>query len=92
VFQVSPVTPIDTQRLRLTVGTPPGTESVTYLLNGRELGTVSNEPWELWWTLELGDHELIAQAVLNDGTTQISDPINFRVTDYVPPVSHDVTP
>ena len=32
--------PADTQRLRLTVGAPPGTQSVTYLLDGQPLGTV----------------------------------------------------
>jgi hypothetical protein len=91
IFQISPVTPPQNQRIRLTVGTPPGTESVTYLLNGEPLGTVNNAPWDLWWNLELGDYELTAQAVMNDGTEQISAVIPFSVTNYAPPESRTIT-
>jgi membrane carboxypeptidase/penicillin-binding protein PbpC len=85
VFQLSPITPIETQRLRLTVGTPPGTQSVTYQMNGETLGTVTESPWVLWWTLELGQHELVATAQLQDGSQQISTPIPFSVVNYAPP-------
>ncbi|MBZ0275163.1 MAG: PBP1A family penicillin-binding protein [Anaerolineae bacterium] len=85
VFQISPVTPLDNQRLRLTVGVPPGTETVTYWMDGERLGTVEAAPWALWWTLALGSHELVATAQLADGTQQTSDPIPFTVTDFVPP-------
>ena len=40
IFQISPILPADTQRLRLTVGAPPGTQAITYLLDGQPLGTV----------------------------------------------------
>jgi hypothetical protein len=92
VFQVSPITPIETQRLRLTVGAPPNTRSVTYVMDGQPLGTVTEAPWELWWTLELGQHELAATATLGDGSEQTSAPIPFRVTDYVPPEVRDLNP
>lgn len=85
VFQLSPITPPETQRLRLTVGTPPDTLAVTYLMDGQELGTVQAAPWVLWWPLELGEHELVARAQMADGTTQTSEAIPFRVTTYVPP-------
>lgn len=91
IFQISPIAPLDTQRIRLTVGAPPGTESVTYMLNGESLGTVQAEPWALWWSLQLGDYELIAQARLNDGTEQLSTAVNFSVTNYAPPESRTVT-
>lgn len=91
VLQISPRTPPDTQRIRLTAGVPPNTESVTYLMNDQELGTVLAEPWALWWMLEPGDHELVAQALLADGTTEISAPVPFRVTEYAPPQSRNVT-
>lgn len=71
--------------MRLTVGAPPGTQFVTYALNGETLGTVEAEPWTLWWPLEQGDWELIAQASLADGTVEISNPIPFSVTVYAPP-------
>jgi membrane carboxypeptidase/penicillin-binding protein PbpC len=80
VFQISPVTPAETQRLRLTVGAPPGTQTVTYWMNGEQLGTVTAEPWALWWTLAAGQHELVATAVLADGSQQTSEAIPFTVT------------
>ncbi len=88
IFQISPILPADTQRLRLTAGAPPGTESITYLLDGTALGTVDSSPWELWWTLQYGDHELVAQAQMADGTTQTSAAVPFSVTTYAPPQSH----
>lgn len=90
VFQLSPMTPTQTQRIRLTVGASPTTQAVTYLLDDMELGTVRAEPWALWWALEAGEHELVARALLADGTTEISAPILFRVTTYAPPQSRTV--
>lgn len=85
VFQISPVLPLDTQRLRLTVAVPPGTQSVTYQMDGQRIGSVGEAPWVLWWNLQLGAHELVAVATMTDGTLQVSEPIPFTVTDYAPP-------
>jgi hypothetical protein len=87
VFQLSPQVPENTQRIRLTVGAVPGTESVTYVMNGETLGTVHQAPWVFWWTLEQGSHELVAEALLADGTVQTSAVIPFSVTTYAPPQS-----
>ena len=40
VFELSPVIPRESQRLRLTVGTPQDTVRVTYTLDGAAIGTV----------------------------------------------------
>jgi penicillin-binding protein 1C len=90
VFQLSPRTPPETQRIRLTVGASPGTQAVTYFMNDQILGTVEAEPWALWWPLEPGEHELVAQARLADGRIETSAPIPFRVTVYAPPQSRTV--
>lgn len=87
-FQLSPMLPADSQRLRLTAGAPEGTESITYVLDGETLGTVAEAPWTLWWTLAAGDHELVAQAQMADGTTQTSAAIPFSVLNYAPPQSY----
>jgi 1A family penicillin-binding protein len=79
VFELSPLLPPESQRLRLTAGVPLNVESVTYTLDGEVIGTVNEAPWALWWELSLGDHELSAQAALTDGTTQDSAIIAFRV-------------
>ncbi len=85
VFRLSPALPIETQRLRLTVGVRPGTTRVTYLMDGQPVGSATEAPWVVWWPLEAGPHELTAVAELADGTTEASAPIPFTVTEYIPP-------
>jgi hypothetical protein len=89
VFQLSPILPLANQRIQLTAGAPPNTRSVTYRLNGQILGTVNQEPWALWWPLQLGSQELAAEAVLNDGSRLSSPIIPFRVVPYAPPEARD---
>ena len=88
VFQIAQSIPLDSQRLRLTVGAPADTTRVTYLLDGVQIGTAELSPWAVWWTLEPGDHELIASAELSDGTTITSAAIPFSVVEDAPPGSY----
>jgi hypothetical protein len=81
--------PAETQRLRLTVGAPQGTKSVTYVLDGQAIGTAEASPWDVWWPLATGDHDLIAQATLADGSTETSASVPFTVTTYASPQSHN---
>jgi len=87
VFELSPVLPAEAQRIRLTVGAPPGTQAVTYTLNGADIGTVDSAPWALWWTLRAGSYELSARATLADGTAQDAAPVRFSVVLNAPPQS-----
>ncbi len=84
VFELSSTLPAAAQRLRLTVGAPQDTASITYWLDDQPLGTVTDAPWALWWPLALGDHMLTAQALLRDGSTLTSAPIPFRVVQDAP--------
>ncbi|MBE2184919.1 MAG: PBP1A family penicillin-binding protein, partial [Anaerolineae bacterium] len=79
VFELSPLLPPDSQRIRLTAGAPANTRRISYRLDGVLLGAVDASPWAMWWPLQLGEHTLIAEAVLDDGTTISSDAIPFRV-------------
>jgi len=82
MFQIAPTMPADAQRLKLTVGVAEGTQSVTYMMDGQTIGTVTESPWVVWWPLALGSHELVAQAQMSDGTMQTSTPIPFSVVEY----------
>lgn len=44
----------------------------------------------VWWPLEVGDHELVARAMLRDGSEIVSDAIPFRVTVLAPPESFNM--
>jgi penicillin-binding protein 1C len=91
-YEISPITPRETQRLRLSVAAPANTVSVTYLLNGVALGSSAEQPFALWWPLEIGDWELIAEATLSDGTVIRSEAVLFNVVDYEPSQPHTVLP
>lgn len=90
VYQLTPTSPTETQRLRFRAAVAPGTRSVTFLLNGQPLETVTGAPWEMRWTLQLGDFELIAQAQNGDGTLESSAPVSFEVVEYQEPGSRDI--
>lgn len=81
IFQINPVIPLETQRLRFYAAVPEGTVAVTYTLNGVEIGSSTAAAWEVWWTLALGDYELVAVARLEDGSEQVSAPVPFRVVN-----------
>ena len=87
VFQISPMLPVEAQRLRLTVGAPAGTQQVMYEIDGEVIGSAAADPWLAWWPLQPGDHEVVARAQGADGRWQNSEPIPFRVTEYAPPSS-----
>jgi 1A family penicillin-binding protein len=88
IFEISPILPIDAQRIRFAAGVPPGTQRITYELDGVMLPPVESAPWSLWWTLELGEHTLIAHADTLDGV-QTSAPITFTVVADSPPGAYN---
>lgn len=83
-FQLTPLTPANTQRIKLSVITPPNTLSISYWLNGQPLMTLKDGVFDYWWPLEAGAHELVAKAVLDNGETLESQPIPFLVEAYIP--------
>lgn len=89
IYEISDLVPIDSQRLRLTVGTPANTREVLYVLDGQSIGKAYESPWNVWWTLELGQHELWAVATYDDGTIEQSATIPFSVVKDVPLGSYD---
>ena len=92
IFEISPILPRETQRLRLSVGAEPGTARVRYYLNEDLLGSAEADPWALWWTLELGDFTLVAEAEMADGSRQRSAPVLFRVVQDSDAAILDVAP
>lgn len=81
VFEISPIMPRETQRIRLSVGAPPDTESVTYWINDEALPSVESAPWNAWWPLELGAHEVLAEVRLSSGEIERSETVYFTVVD-----------
>lgn len=83
-YQLTSLIPYTSQRIRLSVVTPPDTTSVSYWLDGALLTTVTEAPFEAWWALTPGEHDMVARAVLTDGRSLTSDPVPFQVDSYAP--------
>ncbi len=91
VFQITPFTPYETQRIRLQTATPSDTIRVRYLMDGELLATSEAAPFEVWWALTPGPHELQAVATLASGETVTSEAVPFRVNSWVPPGERPVS-
>ncbi|MGQ9849884.1 MAG: penicillin-binding protein 1C [Aggregatilineaceae bacterium] len=85
VFRLTPLLPVETQRIRLRIAVPADTLEVTYWLDDAPLSTVQQAPFDAWWTLQPGEHTLYAVVRRSDGTTLTTDSVSFRVTEWVPP-------
>ncbi|MFW5748745.1 MAG: transglycosylase domain-containing protein [Chloroflexota bacterium] len=87
IFQISPMLPRETQRIRLETAVPTDAESVTLTLQENEGDVVMTSeldaaPWSMWWTLETGAYSLTAEATLPDGSVVEAQPLYFAVTEY----------
>ncbi len=92
IYQLSPITPAETQRVRLRVAAPDTAETITVQLEEAQRGivleqTLTDRPLDLWWPLELGYFTMTVTAQMADGTTEDADPLYFSVVEYVPPQS-----
>lgn len=84
IYALSDMIPSATQRLRLAVAPPPGTQTVTFRLNDAVIGSVDAAPWALWWQLREGSYALTATASLLDGTTLDTPTLAFEVVRTLP--------
>jgi 1A family penicillin-binding protein len=85
VYRLTPLLPEQDQRIRLTIAVPTHTERVTYWLDDELLATVDTSPFDHWWELYPGEHDLYATVALDDGSTITTDSIHFRVGAWIPP-------
>ncbi len=56
--------------------------SVSWFVDGKNVGTVSNIPFSFGWTLTQGAHSIYAVGETRRGLTVKSGAVNFRVVDY----------
>ena len=80
-YEISPITPIDTQRIRFSTAVPSNTTQLDYYLNDEFYQSSTDNPFDVWWQLEIGEWELQAIATLADGTELESEILYFGVVD-----------
>ena len=83
VYRLSPAVPAGSQQIRLIAVAHVALERVTFVLNGRPVGIVSAAPgrrsYELRWSLQPGQHQLVAVGQTSAGQEIGSEPLFFQV-------------
>lgn len=85
IFRLTPLVPAETQRIRLRIVVPADAVRVIYRMDGEPVVESDAAPFEAWWVLSPGEHELSAEVTLRDGRVLEAEPIPFRVTEWAPP-------
>ena len=81
VFYLSSALPLQTQRILLQVVNGEPYQDVTIWLDDRPLITLPHPPYQVWWPLEPGPHQLVVTGLAPDGNTITSPAILFTVHD-----------
>jgi len=75
----------DSQRLQLQAvidgmeNLPAAVRMLRFWIDGKELAEIHRSPYETWWELQLGKHQLKAQAELNNDERIDSEEVFFEV-------------
>jgi penicillin-binding protein 1C len=79
VYQISPALPLDAQKLKISAVAPAGVHDVTIFLDGAPLAQLGGPPFETWWILVTGKHEVYAEGIDAKGNRVKSETVSFSV-------------
>jgi hypothetical protein len=81
VFRISASMPVDMQQVRLAARPAEGgrLRQLTFMVDGQPIGTVTDPPFETWWTLQPGAHQMSAVAEDETGTPITAEPIWIEI-------------
>ena len=79
IFQIAPGTPLANQQIQLEAVGENGLLQVQILVDGIVAASFDSAPYETWWQLVAGDHEILAEAVAADGSIIRSEPVRIMV-------------
>lgn len=85
IFRLTPLVPAESQRIRLRIVAPADAERVVYRIDGAPVAESNTAPFDAWWVLLPGEHELSAEVTLRDGRVLDAEPVPFQVSAWVPP-------
>ncbi|MEL6149128.1 MAG: transglycosylase domain-containing protein [Chloroflexota bacterium] len=81
-YEIDPVLPRESQRVKLAVSAPLDTVRVTYRLNGEPVAVADAAPYEAWWQLAVGEYTLTAEIARADGGVETLESVPFTVVPY----------
>jgi membrane carboxypeptidase/penicillin-binding protein PbpC len=69
----------EAQKIHFEVISTVPVQEVHFWLDGERIATLSQPPYETWWALELGEHTLWAEGILQNGDSVQSPVVHFSV-------------
>ena len=78
-FHVAPNMDLASQRIPMRVAGPENLREVSFWVDNQVIGTVTQAPFQLWWTLEAGESQIWAEAIAADGSKLTSESIHIFV-------------
>jgi membrane carboxypeptidase/penicillin-binding protein PbpC len=81
LYRYDPTLDQETQKLLIEVVGDVGFVDVTIWVDGELLGTFDREPYQVWWSLVVGEHEVWAEGVREDGERVVSEVVRFEVEE-----------
>jgi penicillin-binding protein 1C len=79
VYHLAADIPLQSQQIVFSAGGSEVFNGITFYLDGTIYQRVSEIPYQTWWTLQIGNHELWAEALLADGQVLRSETVTFVV-------------
>jgi hypothetical protein len=68
-YRITPNLDLSAQQLSFSAPTAPGLAQMTFFVDGIPLATLSSPPYQVWWTLSLGEHRFWVEGVMTNGET-----------------------
>ncbi len=78
-YQITPNLEPSAQQLLLEAVAGQGISNVTFWVDGKLLASVSESPYQAWWPLSAGEHQIWVQGVNASGETIKSDVVTITV-------------
>ena len=75
--------PLEAQKLRFTAVSNTSFSQITLWLDDEPLATLTEPPFETWWTLSTGQHTAWAEGRDSSGRQVTSSTITFEVREAV---------
>ncbi len=78
-YRITPNLDLNAQQLAVSVLTDSNLTQVTFFVDDLEIDTLSATPYQAWWTLSVGVHRFLAEAVTTNGETLKSSVVTITV-------------
>ncbi len=80
-YRITPDLDLSVQKLALSTQMASGFAQVTFFVDGVVLVTVSNPPYQAWWTLSIGTHQFWAEGMTLNGEIVKSNVVTVTVEE-----------